>query len=188
MTTERPQDTNHGQYFSDPVSHFKSIPWCAELLSDKSIIHVAVPDRRMKLDGEYTLVKETLNSAETVRACMTYFRLPKRGRGQLQPGEDKKNPFVEISTLLDLGGGINSYAKTCHGGFIATVFDEVMGTAAWQQSGGMSCSLLLCVEWNADCRHPRQWCIHSRHELEIQKTLIYTNCSTMSRQSGEKRG
>jgi hypothetical protein len=132
------QETTHGQYILDPVSHFKGIPWCADLLSDKSIIHVAIPDRRQKLDGEYTLVKETLNSATTVRACVTYFRLPKRATGQLQPGEDKKNPFVEISTLLDLGSGINGYAKTCHGGFIATVFDEVMGTAAWQQSGGRS--------------------------------------------------
>ena len=69
---------------------------------------------------------------------MTYFKVPKRAKGQLLVGEDKRNPFVEISSLLDLGGGINSYAKTCHGGFIATIVDEVMGTAAWQQSGGMS--------------------------------------------------
>lgn len=142
MATEM-QETTHGQYLSDPIGHFKSIPWCSELLSDKAIIHVAIPDRRQKLDGEYTFVKETLNSATTVRACVTYFRLPKRVKGQVQPGEDKKNPFVEISTLLDLGGGINSYAKTCHGGFIATVFDEVMGTAAWQQSGGKA-QLFAC--------------------------------------------
>lgn len=80
-------------------------------------------------------MKETLNGASTVRACITYFRVPKRRDG-LKPGEDKNNPFVELTTLLDLGGGVNSYAKTCHGGFMATVFDEVMGTAAWQQSGG----------------------------------------------------
>ena len=128
--------TSHGQYTPDPIEHFKNIPWCAELLSDKSIIHVTVPDRRPKLDGEYTLVKKTLNGKSTVRACITYFRVPKRTDG-LRPGENKKNPFVELNTLLDLGGGVNSYAKTCHGGFLATVFDEVMGTAAWQQSGGI---------------------------------------------------
>jgi hypothetical protein len=129
------ESTSHGQYIQDPIAHFKAIPWCAELLSDKRIIHLAVPDRRPKLDGEYTLVKETLNSESTVRACLTYFRLPKR-TGGLRPGEEKKNPFVEINALLDFGGGVNSFAKTAHGGFLTTVFDEVMGTAAWQQSGG----------------------------------------------------
>jgi hypothetical protein len=131
MTTE----TSHGQPISDPIAHFKNIPWCAKLLSDKAIIHVAIPDRRPKLDGEYTLVKETLNSESTVRACVTYFRVPKR-KGELRTGEDRKNPFVEINSLVDIGSGVNSYAKTCHGGFMTTIFDEIMGTAAWQQSGG----------------------------------------------------
>ncbi|KAL2072958.1 hypothetical protein VTL71DRAFT_10282 [Oculimacula yallundae] len=136
MTSAESQDTTpHGQYIPDPLSHFKSIPWCAALLSSKGIIHFAVPDRRSKLDGEGTLVKETLNSSTTVRACVTYFKLPKRSKGELKLGESKKSPFVEISTLLDLGAGVNSFARTCHGGFIATIFDEVMGTAAWQQAG-----------------------------------------------------
>lgn len=131
MSTETP----HGQFTNDPIQHFKSIPWCADLISDKRIIHVAIPDRRPKLNGEYTLVKETLNGESTVRACITYFRVPKRKDG-LRPGEDKKNPFVETNALLDIGSGVNSYAKTCHGGFMTTIFDEIMGTAAWQQSGG----------------------------------------------------
>lgn len=64
--------------------------------------------------------------------------MPKKG--PLRPGEEKKNPFIEISAFLDLGSGLNGYAGTAHGGFLATVFDEVMGTAAWQQSGG-ACNL-----------------------------------------------
>lgn len=131
MSTE----PSHGQFINEPLKHFKDIPWCADLLSDKRIVHVAIPDRRPKLDGEYTLVKETLNSETTVRACITYFRMPAK-KQELRPGEDKKSPFVEINTLLDIGSGVNSYAKTCHGGFMTTVFDEIMGTAAWQQSGG----------------------------------------------------
>lgn len=138
------ESSAHGQYIEEPIKHFQSIPWCEELLRDKSIIHVAIPDRRPKLDQEYTLVKETLNSESTVRACITYFRIPKRN-GQLRPGENPKSPFVEIVTLLDLGCGINGYAKTAHGGFLATIFDEVMGTAAWQQSGGKSIKVFLNV-------------------------------------------
>lgn len=126
--------SSHGQPTADPIAHFKSIPWCAKLLSSKSVIHIAVPDRRPKLDGEYTLVKEALNTDSTVRACITAFRVLKTK--ELRPGEDKKNPFIELSAFLDLGGGLNGYAGTAHGGFLATVFDEVMGTAAWQQSGG----------------------------------------------------
>ncbi|KAG0645798.1 Acyl-coenzyme A thioesterase [Hyphodiscus hymeniophilus] len=125
--------STHGQFTPEPLNHFKEIPWCAKLLSDKRIVHIAIPDRRPKLDDEYTLVKETLNGENTVRACITYFRVPPRK--ELRPGEDQKNPFVEMNTLLDVGGGVNGYAKTCHGGFITTIFDELMGTAAWQQSG-----------------------------------------------------
>jgi hypothetical protein len=139
------ETSTHGQPTADPISHFKAIPWCANLLSDKSIVHVAVPDRRSKLDNEYTLVKGALNTASTVRACITVFRVPRpTAKRELRPGENRKNPFVEITALLDLGNGLNGFAGTAHGGFLATVFDEVMGTAAWQQSGGECIAFERC--------------------------------------------
>ena len=44
-----------------------------------------------------------------------------------ETGEDSKNPFLEFVTLLDLGSGVNGFAKTAHGGFYGVVLDEVMG-------------------------------------------------------------
>lgn len=147
-------ETSQGQVIHDPAQHFKDISWCADLPSNKRSVHVAIPDRRPKLDGEYTLVKETLNGETTVRTCITYFRVPLR-KQKLRLGEDKKNPFVEISTLLDIGSGVNSYAETCHGGFTTTTFDEIMGKAVWQQSGGNYTRLLSYLDSEADFMNNR---------------------------------
>lgn len=56
-------------------------------------------------------------------------------------GEDKKNPFLQVCALLDLGSGMNGYAKTAHGGVFGVVLDEVMGTAANMQAGVCKVSL-----------------------------------------------
>lgn len=50
-------------------------------------------------------------------------------------GEDKKNSFLQVCALLDMGGGMNGHAKTAHGGIFGVVLDEVMGTAANMQAG-----------------------------------------------------
>jgi hypothetical protein len=56
----------------------------------------------------------------------------------LETGEDPKNPFLEFVTLLDLGSGVNGFAKTAHGGFYGVVLDEVMGSAAQMQASELS--------------------------------------------------
>ena len=33
----------------------------------------------------------------------------------------------EVRTLMDLGNGVNGHPDICHGGFVATVLDEVIG-------------------------------------------------------------
>jgi len=62
-------------------------------------------------------------------------------------GEDKKNPFLQICALLDLGSGINGYAKTAHGGFFGVVLDEVMGTAANLQAAQGAFTVSLKVDF-----------------------------------------
>jgi acyl-coenzyme A thioesterase PaaI-like protein len=45
---------------------------------------------------------------------------------------------LEFVTLLDLGSGVNGFAKTAHGGFYGVVLDEVMGSAAQMQASELS--------------------------------------------------
>lgn len=88
------------------------------------------------------MVRETFNTPNTVKACVTFFKYvpPPGTNGEIKEkmkerGEDPKNPFLQICALMDLGSGINGYAKTAHGGFFGVVLDEVMGTAANLQAG-----------------------------------------------------
>ncbi|CZR52686.1 uncharacterized protein PAC_02563 [Phialocephala subalpina] len=131
---------------ADPIAHFHSIPWCHTHLSQKSVLQIIVPDRTPLASTESAMVRETFNTPSTVNACVTFFNYkPQPGgeKGMEERGEDKKNPFLEICALLDVGSGVNGYAKTAHGGFYGVVLDEVMGTAANLQAaqGAFTASL-----------------------------------------------
>jgi hypothetical protein len=137
--------SEHNQPTVDPVAHFKAIPWCAKLLSDKSVVQVVVPDRTPIPSTESALVRETLNTPSTVKACVTFFQYIKPTAPSSETGEDQHNPFLQLCSLLDLGSGINGYAKTAHGGIFGVVLDEVMGTAANMQAGESNSSTSLSL-------------------------------------------
>ncbi|CZT06241.1 uncharacterized protein RCO7_03282 [Rhynchosporium graminicola] len=128
---------------TDPIQYFKDIPWCAKILSDKSVVQVAVPDRTPLPSTESAFIRETLNTPNTVKACITFFRYIKPTAPASETGEDKKNPFLELCTFVDLNSGVNGYANTAHGGFYGVVLDEVMGTTANLQAaqGAFTASL-----------------------------------------------
>src|SRR6266536_781883 len=130
--------SNYNQRVADSVAHFKAIPWCAELLADKSIVAVNAPDRTPIPSTESALVRETLNTPETVKACLTLLRYIKPTKESRENGDSKEKPFLEMVALLDLQSGVNGYAKTTHGGFYGVTLDEVMGTASNMQSGKFS--------------------------------------------------
>ncbi|KAF3061819.1 hypothetical protein GL218_04110 [Daldinia childiae] len=69
--------TEHNQVVANPLAHFKAIPWCAALLSDPAILDIGVPDRRPLPNGDSSLVRKTMNSPTTSRACVTFYRLVK---------------------------------------------------------------------------------------------------------------
>ncbi|TVY52600.1 Verlamelin biosynthesis protein B, partial [Lachnellula cervina] len=140
-----------------PLAHFHSIPWCHALLTHRSILHTAIPDRTPIASTESSLVRETLNTSRTVKACVTFLRHVKpagAGTGSKKAaieremqarGEGKENPFLEYGALVDLGEGVNGYAGTAHGGFFGVVLDEVMGTAANAQAkhGALTAALTV---------------------------------------------
>lgn len=149
-----PNPAGHSQFIKDPLAHFKSMPWCAELLSDPMILETVVPDRRTLPSGQYNFVRRVMSGATTVRACVSFVqRLQQQQSGAggdgervegkavsaskplLQgggpaDGEDARNPFLLFNALLDLGEDLCSYPNTLHGGLFVVLMDEVMSTAA----------------------------------------------------------
>jgi hypothetical protein len=125
QTTTNPSPT-------DPIDYFNSIP------SDKSIVSVQVPDRTPIASTESAFVRETLNTSNTVKACVVMLKYIKPTEESKKNGDSKERPFIEVMALIDLQSGVNGYAKTAHGGIFGVVLDEVMGTAANMQSGAFS--------------------------------------------------
>ncbi|KAI0111927.1 HotDog domain-containing protein [Daldinia grandis] len=95
-STSNPADpattpTEHNQVVADPIAHFKAIPWCAALLSDPAIIETGVPDRRPLPNGDSSLVRKTMNSPTTARACVTFYRLVKPTKPRSSPSSSSSS-------------------------------------------------------------------------------------------------
>lgn len=152
----------HNQYIKNPLAHFLAIPWTAKALTDPAVLDIVVSDRSPLAAGDMQFVRDTLNSATTVRACVTYYlRLPSRDvpeeeqkqkqqqqqqlvpaskskallqGGGLQDGEDPNKPFLLFNALLDLGEGMCGFKGMLHGGAVVVLLDEMMCAAADNQS------------------------------------------------------
>ncbi|KAI2469414.1 Thioesterase/thiol ester dehydrase-isomerase [Annulohypoxylon bovei var. microspora] len=82
--------TDYQQAVPDPLAHFKAMPWCAALLSDPGVVHVAVPDRHPLPGGESNFVHKTMNSATTVRASVTFIRVVKPAKSKPSSNSNSK--------------------------------------------------------------------------------------------------
>ncbi|KAK3323474.1 HotDog domain-containing protein [Cercophora scortea] len=133
----------YNQFIKDPIRHFLSIPWCAALLKDKSVVDAYPVDRRPLPRGEGSFVRQIINSGTTVRANVIFKRSlaikPMDGEGVEEAGgivvdrallEGQDERCLLFNALLDLGGDLCSYQHTLHGGLISLFLDELMTTAA----------------------------------------------------------
>ncbi|KAF2097860.1 hypothetical protein NA57DRAFT_57038 [Rhizodiscina lignyota] len=114
--------------------HFLSIPWCRDIINDPNWIATTTPSRQAKSNKEDTFFAETLQTSQTIRNCLTLFRRPgvptSHTTASSDPylkGTDNNYPIQEVTLLLNLGSGVNGYADICHGGFVSTILDEIMG-------------------------------------------------------------
>jgi thioesterase superfamily protein 4 len=100
------------------VARFSSIPWAAALINDDRWTPTPTISRILKPSGEDIFFAETLNTDRTIRKCLT-----------LKPAaeEDGELAYKELMTILEFGEGLNGYPGILHGGFVATILDEVCG-------------------------------------------------------------
>ncbi|MCJ1391804.1 hypothetical protein MMC18_004671 [Xylographa bjoerkii] len=100
------------------IEYLQSIPWCAKILGDPSFVRIPTSTRQFKESTEDTLFAETLKTDDTIRAWVAVFRQPTPGATKIE----------EVRTIITLGYRLNGYPHLCHGGVVATIMDEVMGT------------------------------------------------------------
>lgn len=116
------------------VEHFYSIPWCAALLREDAMVVERPTSRILKASREDALLASTLNTADAISAYVVFHK-------RQQPG----TPDAEISrmhALLAIGEGLNGFPQVCHGGIVATMMDEVMGSLIQLRAGGVSSPLM----------------------------------------------
>lgn len=103
---------------SADLAHFKSIPWCAAYLKDPDIIAVVPISRHIKLSGEDNLFSKALNTPGTISNFIVVHREPQSSETGIQ----------ELRAFLTLNSDISGFPGVCHGGIVATILDEVIGS------------------------------------------------------------
>ncbi|KAI0145183.1 hypothetical protein GGR57DRAFT_306144 [Xylariaceae sp. FL1272] len=116
---------------------FEEIPWCAALLQQPGVV-TFTPAARLpaSADGRYPsqdqLFKTTLKTSATVPHYIGFYQSPFEDaeKTTLLPQASAKPRLLvnSASLLVDLRPGINGFNATAHGGFIACLFDEIMGS------------------------------------------------------------
>lgn len=104
---------------NDSEAFFNRIPWCSRLLLTPNQRIQPPPSRNPKRStGEDSLFAETLQSARTITAALALYPRPAPTDAHI----------ASLSMLLCLGDALNGWPTILHGGIVATIIDEVMGT------------------------------------------------------------
>lgn len=101
---------------ADEVDHFKSIPWCAQHLIPPNLNIAPVFSRAPKPRFEDALFSTTLKTQDTISAFICFYPRPK----------DERDLLPEVKAFVTLGNLVNGYPGVCHGGMVASIFDEVL--------------------------------------------------------------
>ncbi|KAI3401471.1 hypothetical protein diail_10905 [Diaporthe ilicicola] len=117
MTSTKPTPANE-----DEIKHFKSISWCLKHLQppETELIITSAYSRTPKPNFEDALFSETINSPSTLSHFILFYPRP----------SDPRSVLSEIKGLITLGHNLDGHPGVCHGGIVATIFDEVLGYAA----------------------------------------------------------
>ncbi|KAL8711889.1 MAG: hypothetical protein Q9220_003833 [cf. Caloplaca sp. 1 TL-2023] len=107
---------------SETDSHFTSFPWYAKLRDNPSYLAIETASRMSKHGTRNAFMNKTLRIKDTILACQSFYNKP------LDPLVDPKFPVGEMVTLYSVGNGLDGHEGVIHGGFIALILDEIMGT------------------------------------------------------------
>lgn len=130
--------------FDSAVQHFRSIPWCADLLCNgppaasrrdharqlaaegsESPVIPFIPQSFNPVSPRHDqFVGSTLaNAPRALRHMLCFFR-----PDDAHHLRDPARPIVRVSALFSFGDGLSGYEGLLHGGMTATMMDETLGT------------------------------------------------------------
>lgn len=114
------------------MEHFKTIPWCAELISAPELVEFTPTCRQAHSDAPVAsrdqLFRKTLNHDEAIPNCIGLYQVPS-DPSTAASARDGLTLYIESATLLfDLKPGVKGYNGSAHGGLVASMIDEAMGS------------------------------------------------------------
>ncbi|PSN72004.1 hypothetical protein BS50DRAFT_569588 [Corynespora cassiicola Philippines] len=102
------------------VAHFRPVPWAAAILDDSAWTPTSSETRTVKPGTtEDSFIAQTAKTDRTIRAYVTL--------RPSQADDDQETAYKQLRTLVDIGDGLDGHPRVLHGGFVATLLDEVCG-------------------------------------------------------------
>jgi acyl-coenzyme A thioesterase PaaI-like protein len=118
------------------MEYFSAIPWCAAILNDPDTVTFTPPcrlssDQNGHLPTKDQLVRKTFCGDDGIPHAVAFY---KRTSLNSSPPFARRLHFLTDSTtlMMEIRPGLNGYNGGAHGGLIATLFDEAMGTLIFQ--------------------------------------------------------
>lgn len=133
------------QSLQEAIDHFRRQPWCAKLI-DAPGVRCSIPGSRRtrtgasRFESKDELLHASLNYDNGVPYFLTLFRdpdstpAPRGGGSDSSSGGINDNNSIQlpiissVSLLFDLREGVKGFNGYVHGGFLATIMDEAMGS------------------------------------------------------------
>ncbi|KIL92633.1 thioesterase superfamily member 4 [Fusarium avenaceum] len=109
--------------FASELSFFATHPWTATLLSAPDTIPFLPSCRNPRSPSHDQLFGNALNNSRGLTHLISFFRAP-----SYEIAQDPSHNITEIVVLVTVGEGVSGYPGLVHGGVIAALLDETMGT------------------------------------------------------------
>ncbi|KID97091.1 thioesterase family protein, partial [Metarhizium majus ARSEF 297] len=116
--------------YPSALSHFTSIPWCADLLLSENSPYGTgpsipfIPQCFNPVSPQHDqFVGATLASERGLKHVLSFFRPDDETHLR-----DPARPITRVDTLFAVGEGLSGYHNIIHGGMTMTMVDESMGT------------------------------------------------------------
>jgi acyl-coenzyme A thioesterase PaaI-like protein len=109
----------------ESLNHFLKIPWCHTILSSPQNTVTPTQSRILKSNDEDSLMSTSLKTAFTISQCVSFY--PTHSASVSSSSPDLLH-ISSLSTIYQLGKDMNGGPNMLHGGIIATLLDDTIGT------------------------------------------------------------
>jgi thioesterase superfamily protein 4 len=157
------------------LDHFKSVPWCADIINNPDWIAVHNSSFSPEDPLEHTLLAKSLSNDAGLRAHLTLIR---------KPDFTQTPPIQEVLSFYDLGTGLNGWPRMLHGGFAGVLIDqqtlfplrfsqEYLNEQSELKKDEMTVTGYLNVRYLAPIRTPSIICITAKvAKIEGRKSYV----------------